>query len=98
MRERATGAVAEVQPWTGSCRPEYLLASRDLGRLDIPQLLLCISTCCMLFFLRIRGSAYLSWSLRHYTEKASRHAERICELQDLQQLHEAIIQSMGEAR
>ena len=23
-RERAIGAVAEVQPWTGSCRPEYL--------------------------------------------------------------------------
>ena len=96
-RERATGAVAEVQPWTGSCRPEYLLTSRDLGRLEIPPILLFIVTCFMfLRILLIFGSPYLFWSWRHYKEKASQRAERIRELQDLQKLHEEIIQSMEE--
>ena len=83
-RERATGAVAEIQPWTGSCRPEYLLASQDLGRLDVPPLLFVVVSCfLLLFFPLIFCSAYIFWRRRYYKEKASQRAERIRELQDL---------------
>ena len=40
-RERATGVVVEVQPWTGSCRPDCLPTSQDLEGLIF--LLACFS-------------------------------------------------------
>ena len=48
--------------------------------------------------LLIFGSAYIFWSWRHYKEKASHRAERLRDIQDLQKLHEEIIQSMEEER